>query len=298
MFDSARKLGLALAAAWLAASVLESTADAQGARGYGGRTGGLQSGYGGARQGGFSSGRSGFGGGYGGSGGYGGAGGYGGGGYGGFGGGYGGAGYGGGGYGGFGGAGGGFGGAGGGYGGAGGLGGGTTMGAGPLNAGLSQGIGQRFQQGDYVGRDAIDVQQTFQSLQAQQQAQIFADAIENLNDQRDSRRRWRDRQNEPPPVRVQLKLAFDVPAAIRTAASGESLRRLSQSMQAGGLTGATAQLNGGVVVLRGVVASEHDRALAEQLALLEPGVSKVENFLTIESAGAGTSAAPAVATGQ
>jgi hypothetical protein len=155
-----------------------------------------------------------------------------------------------------------------------------------MNMGLTQNIGQRFQQGDYVGRDAVDVQQTFQSLQAQQQAQAFAQAIENLNDQRDSRRRWRDRQEEGPAVRVQLRPAFTVPAATRTAASAESMRRLASSMQAGGMTGATAQASGGVVTLRGVVASEHQKALAERLALLEPGVSRVENFLTIGSAGA------------
>jgi osmotically-inducible protein OsmY len=166
-----------------------------------------------------------------------------------------------------------------------------------MSAGLMQNVGQRFQQGDFVGRDAVDVQQTFQSLQAQQQAQMFAEAIENLNDQRESRRRWRDRQEEGPPVRVQFKTAFVVPAATRAAASSESMRRLSASMQAGGMTSATAQLNGGTVVLRGVVASEHQRALAERLALLEPGVSRVENFLTIASADAAASTPDGTALG-
>lgn len=52
--------------------------------------------------------------------------------------------------------------------------------------------------------------------------------------------------------------------------------------------GAPVQLSvrGDTVVLRGLVATEHDRALAEQVLLLEPGVARVANELHIDPSGA------------
>jgi hypothetical protein len=43
----------------------------------------------------------------------------------------------------------------------------------------------------------------------------------------------------------------------------------------------TASVQGGTVILRGTVNSEEDRALAAQVAMLEPSVSAVQNDLKI-----------------
>lgn len=43
-------------------------------------------------------------------------------------------------------------------------------------------------------------------------------------------------------------------------------------------------IEGGMATLRGVVATEHDRVLAERVAKLEPGVRRVENLLTLAPA--------------
>ena len=40
-------------------------------------------------------------------------------------------------------------------------------------------------------------------------------------------------------------------------------------------------IEGATAILRGVVATEHDRVLAERVAKLEPGVRQVENLLTL-----------------
>ena len=40
----------------------------------------------------------------------------------------------------------------------------------------------------------------------------------------------------------------------------------------------------GTAILRGVVATEHDRGLAERMTKLEPGVRRVENLLTLAPA--------------
>ena len=50
----------------------------------------------------------------------------------------------------------------------------------------------------------------------------------------------------------------------------------------------------GTATLRGVVATEHDRVLAERLALLEGGIRQVENLLEIESPSPGAEDAPAL----
>lgn len=57
-------------------------------------------------------------------------------------------------------------------------------------------------------------------------------------------------------------------------------------------------LREGTAILQGVVASEHDRELAEQLARLEPGVLQVQNELVVLPAGASTGPAlPATPAG-
>jgi hypothetical protein len=52
----------------------------------------------------------------------------------------------------------------------------------------------------------------------------------------------------------------------------------------------------GTATLRGVVASEHDRALAEQLARLEPGVFQVQNELSVAPTPSGETAPPALSS--
>ena len=46
-------------------------------------------------------------------------------------------------------------------------------------------------------------------------------------------------------------------------------------------------------VLRGAVATQHDRDLAEQLVRLEPGVAQVDNMLTVGQPAASPSSPPA-----
>jgi len=52
-------------------------------------------------------------------------------------------------------------------------------------------------------------------------------------------------------------------------------------------------IEGETAVLRGVVATEHDRRIAEQVARLEPGIRRVENLLTVAPPAASPSDRPA-----
>lgn len=158
------------------------------------------------------------------------------------------------------------------------------VGQGPMAAGLAQSAGERFQEGGFVGRDANDVRNGFQSQNARRGTGGMLDTmIENLNEMRDSRRRWREQNAAPPAIRVQLQPAFEAPTPLPIQANVPMQRRLSKEMAAVGIASPSIEMQGRTAVVRGVVATERDRELIARLALLEPGVSEVENLVEIQA---------------
>ena len=87
-------------------------------------------------------------------------------------------------------------------------------------------------------------------------------------------------------IRVQYRVAFAYPE-VSTSDLGRQLRggirALNEASRARGYTSGTAAvaLDGQTATLRGVVASEYDRLVAEKIALLEPGVARVQNQLRV-----------------
>jgi hypothetical protein len=157
------------------------------------------------------------------------------------------------------------------------------VGQGPMAAGLAQSAGERFQEGGFVGRDADDVRNSFQSQNARRGTSGMLDTmIENLNEMRDSRRRWREQNAAPPAIRVQLQPAFDVPPAISAQTDARVYTRLAKQMDMIGVGSPQVQMVGRTAVIRGVVTNERDRELIARMASLEPGVSSVENLVTIQ----------------
>jgi len=155
---------------------------------------------------------------------------------------------------------------------------------GPMSAGLAQTANERFQEGGFVGRDAQDVQNSFDSLTGGRGGGMMMDMmIENLNEMREARRRWREQNSAPPPIRVQLQAGFDMPARPATQSAAVVQTRLTKAMAAGRVQSAQVEIAGGTAVLRGIVANEHDRLLVARLASLEPGVSRVENLVTVQA---------------
>ncbi len=91
-------------------------------------------------------------------------------------------------------------------------------------------------------------------------------------------------------VRVVLQLGFTPPTAGTIApsrASSAVASRLAERMQNStwiqNRTPLEVSVDQGTATLRGVVATEHDRLLAERLAMLEGGIWKVENQLKVAS---------------
>jgi len=82
-------------------------------------------------------------------------------------------------------------------------------------------------------------------------------------------------------VRPTLELGFNHAAPAPEPLATGLAHRLNQASSLGFVQAAGVSLENGTAVLRGSVASDHQRALAEQLLLLEPGVRRVDNQLTV-----------------
>jgi hypothetical protein len=97
-------------------------------------------------------------------------------------------------------------------------------------------------------------------------------------------------ENVRPPVRVKLTVAFDNPPPPPTGdapAGNPGLATVNVGAQVQGLldrrgvNGATVAMEGRTAVLRGSVANDRERRLAERIVGLEPGISAVRNELVI-----------------
>lgn len=84
-------------------------------------------------------------------------------------------------------------------------------------------------------------------------------------------------------VRTSISTGFRYARPALAQVSSALTDRLAKSSRIGRLSSLEAAWEGETVVLRGAVETEHDRALAEQLARLEPGVRQVRNELVVGS---------------
>lgn len=89
-----------------------------------------------------------------------------------------------------------------------------------------------------------------------------------------------------------ITLAFAAPRPAVEQVLPTLTARLERTPQIRFRSPVAVTLREGTAILRGVVASEHDRELAEQLARLEPGVLQVQNELLVLPTEAGASPAP------
>jgi osmotically-inducible protein OsmY len=91
-----------------------------------------------------------------------------------------------------------------------------------------------------------------------------------------------------------LNISFDHPKATTQSAAGNVSLAIKRSLTSKQLPNSsiTVDLFNGTATLHGSVASTHDRALAETLIHLEPGVWKVRNELEVTGASTETAAIP------
>lgn len=85
-------------------------------------------------------------------------------------------------------------------------------------------------------------------------------------------------------IRAKVRLGFSVPrpSPAQLVLQGSKLAtRLEQSSWLQTHSPMEVSIESGTAILRGVVATDHDRRLAERMARLQPGVRQVENQLTV-----------------
>lgn len=95
-------------------------------------------------------------------------------------------------------------------------------------------------------------------------------------------------------IRAKLRVGFSV---VRTAPAQLGSRlagRLEKSSWIQTHSAVEVAVEKGTAILRGAVATEHDRVLAERIARLEPGVRRVENQLTVAESSPSPSDQPTV----
>lgn len=86
------------------------------------------------------------------------------------------------------------------------------------------------------------------------------------------------------PYRQTRSVAFDVRPANREQLSATLVGRFQRSPRFQTMGPVQVEIQDRTAILRGVVATAHDRDLAERLALLEAGISRVQNELTVAQA--------------
>jgi len=95
------------------------------------------------------------------------------------------------------------------------------------------------------------------------------------------------------PIRVQLRPAFNVPRPAVAVVAANVRGRVAQAFAGGAIPAPEVSVESdGVVVLRGTVASDYDRMVAEKVAAMQSGVAEVRNELTINESAAADSQGP------
>jgi hypothetical protein len=171
-----------------------------------------------------------------------------------------------------------------GMGGMGGMGGGMGMGMGGAGGG-QMGFGSTGNQG-FIGRDAADVQAMFQSMgMGAGQGAGGQGANRGGNRGGQSNRGQENQGGEEQtrsPIRVRVQVAFDYPAPsevggpVAFAPTIYDRILVDRKVENFAITRAGAR-----IVITGVAADASERLLMERLVALEPGVTQIENQMTL-----------------
>lgn len=146
------------------------------------------------------------------------------------------------------------------------------------------------QPGQFVGADRADSNNFMSQLSSMAQQGQFGPQRNNQTTNPNRTQNNRGQQRTMP--RVQLDIGFEQRLAPPTVAALALQNRFTASSRPGLRGRVIVNLEGRTAVLRGSVATEHDRVLAEQVALLEGGVDRVRNELTLIPANQPSAANP------
>jgi hypothetical protein len=134
--------------------------------------------------------------------------------------------------------------------------------------------------GGFIG-GAQDTQNFFRAMNGQRQrTAMFDSMIENLNEMRETR--GNSGSEQTPPVRVQLRPAFETPLRTIVRMNADVQTRVIATATDLGVTDPQITMDGRTLTLEGRVKTAHDRELVEKLISLEPGVTEIDNRLMVD----------------
>ena len=134
-----------------------------------------------------------------------------------------------------------------------------------------------------VGRSAEDVRRSFRELLGNERSQSFDMSVENINERRNARRRQQRQRTPPPPVHVHLQPTFRFNLLASDAIAAATQTRISKFLAARDAGSVQVEVENRTARLSGTVRSEYERDLLEKLLAIEPGVSQVENLISVEA---------------
>jgi osmotically-inducible protein OsmY len=164
--------------------------------------------------------------------------------------------------------------------------------------GSSSMFGTRTQQsGGFIGVDTQDVRNVMQTMggtpSSSQSSRTTRTGLtqpgttrrptqgystQNQRARSSTRSGYGSRQSE---IRTVVRVGFDYTPPPPAQLGSTVAARLEDCTRIRLRSPVEVSMEGTTAVLRGVVATEHDRVMAEQLARLEPGIWKVQNELTV-----------------
>jgi len=144
--------------------------------------------------------------------------------------------------------------------------------------------------GQFVGADTAEMQRFLGAVQAGAGSNANRGGLQRLIGGAQNRGAAVNRQANTgggrgaTDVRTSLRVAFSYKRTTPDQISTAVAQRLQKSKRIRTLSAVQVHLEGGTATLRGVVATDHDRVLAERLTRLEAGIWRVKNELVVASA--------------
>lgn len=130
----------------------------------------------------------------------------------------------------------------------------------------------------FIGRDSQDIQTFFSADESGKQS-----FMHGIDPQPRNKSSATGHRRPSPPVKITLRIAFNRPILDTNVVGANIESQLAKSLQ-GRLISPRVTVSGRTAVLVGQVSTAHERLLAEKLALLEPGVYRVENRIIVTEA--------------
>jgi len=141
---------------------------------------------------------------------------------------------------------------------------------------------------DFVGAANRDEQQFVGRQEAGVEAEEIRSAVDELQIQTGPDANQTAQPVMPPKVRMyapRLRVAFDFPPTADSEVNARLTRHLAASLPVESSSRIEVLVAGDAAILRGAVASERERKLAELLLQFEPGIARVENQLQLQPVG-------------